>query len=119
MTGTEGSNCSSLMRTSAPLHSLSVATVPRPGDFERLRGVRDAVLQQRDRSWVLVCVRHSREVDDPTTVDGDDIVLGTLTDATVADVVSSVERWFAEMDATTSSRPPHAGDSAAWDVGWP
>lgn len=90
----------------------------RPDDFDRLRGVRDAVLQQRDRSWVLVGVREHHGSDDAATVDDEDIVIGTLTDLAVAEVVTSVECWFAEMDATTSSRPPQAGHSAAWDVAW-
>jgi hypothetical protein len=95
-----------------------MATVSRPSDFERLRGVRDVVLVQRDRSWVLVGIREPQSVDGLISVREGDIVLATLTVATLADVVASVESWFAEMDATTSSRPPHAGDSAAWVVAW-
>lgn len=67
---------------------------------------------------MLVGTRQPREDEDVDTAEDEDIVVGTLTEVTVADIVASVESWFAELDAITSSRPPHAGDSAAWDVVW-
>jgi hypothetical protein len=96
-----------------------MATLPRPSDLEHLRGVRDAALRPRDELWILVGVREPGELDDLTTTYDAEIVLGTLADASVSDVVTQVESWFEEWGATTESRHPIAGYSATWRVTWP